>query len=314
LIPLRFLLNWKYQGPNAPFLLAQDRGWFRDAGLDVRFDIGEGSSAIPPALAAGTCDAGFGDLNALIELKAKDPAADATTVFNIYSRAPMCVVSLKDRALTVPAQLAGRRLCSPPFDTGFRMFPAFARAAGLDPATVTLVPGTPAERDQRLLKGEVDGAMGFDATIMFAMRALGHAPDEFAVLYYGDHGFDVYSSAVMVAPSFARRHPAAVRGLLAAINRAWLEALRDPGPAVAAVLARDPALDGGIVRDHLRWVLEHQLVTDESRRLGLGAMDPARITRNATMLMEAFGLPAAPDAAALYDASFLPPAAERALA
>lgn len=313
MIPLRFLLNWKFQGPNAPFLLAQDRGWFRAAGLDVRFDIGEGSSAIPPALAAGACDAGFGDFNALVELKAKDPATDATTVFNIYSRAPMCVVTLKDRPLTSPAQLPGKRLCSPPFDTGFRMFPAFARAAGIDPAAVTLVPGTPAERDQRLLKGEVDGAMGFDATIMFAMRALGHAPGAFNILYYGDHGLDVYSSAVMVAPSFARKHPDAVRGLLSAVNRAWLESLRDPAPAVAAVLARDPSLDAGIVREHLVWVLEHQLVTDESRRLGLGAMDAERIARNVTMLQDAFGLAAAPDAAALYDPSFLPPAAERVL-
>jgi len=306
-IPLRFLLNWKFQGPNAPFLLAEDRGWFRDAGIAVEFDIGEGSGAIPPALAAGTCDAGFGDFNALIELKAKNPDADATTVFNIYARAPMCVVSLAGRPITSPAQLPGKRLGSPPFDTGFKMFPAFAKAAGIDPATVELAPSTPAERDRRLLSGEIDGAMGFDATIMFAMRALGRTPAEFSILYYGDHGLDVYSSAVMVAPSFARKHPEAVKGLLAAINRAWLECLRDPAAAVASVLARDKSLDPAIVGDHLRWVLEHQVPTEESRRLGLGALDPVRIARNVTLLKDAFGLPASPAAETLYEPAFLPP-------
>ena len=72
--------------------------------------------------------------------------------------------------------------------------------------------------------------------------------------------------------------------------------------------------NAGIVRDHLVWVLEHQLVTDESRRLGLGAMDAARIARNVTMLKDAFGLAAAPDAASLYDPAFLPETAARALA
>ena len=42
---IRMVLNWKYQGPQGMFFLAQDRGYFKQAGLDVTMDQGNGSGA-----------------------------------------------------------------------------------------------------------------------------------------------------------------------------------------------------------------------------------------------------------------------------
>src|ERR1700748_2642772 len=64
--PIKVVLNWKYEGPQAWFFLAQDRGYFKAEGLDVQFDQGEGSGASIPKVAAGAYQAGFGDLGALI--------------------------------------------------------------------------------------------------------------------------------------------------------------------------------------------------------------------------------------------------------
>jgi NitT/TauT family transport system substrate-binding protein len=321
---VRFLLNWKFQGPNAPFLLADDAGFFKAEGLQIEFGIGEGSSAIPAEIQRGAWDAGFGDVSAQIEQHAANPASDVTTLYSIYDRAPMAVISKTARGLKTPQDLIGRTLSSPAFDTGFMMFPAFARAAGIDSAAVNRVPAAPAERDAKLIADDIDGAMGFDATLVFALRALGQNTDDYSLMYYADAGLDVYSSAVMASRSWLAKHPAAGRGLVRAINRGWLEAMKNPEAAVDAVLRRDPAANRSIVRDHLQWVIDHQVKTPSAKHLGIGAMEAARIERNIDVVMAMLRAKAGDKAgdkagtfrstvAALYDASYLPAAAERAI-
>jgi hypothetical protein len=40
---IKFTLDWKFEGPAAPFLLAIDKGYFKAEGLDVTIDTGAGS-------------------------------------------------------------------------------------------------------------------------------------------------------------------------------------------------------------------------------------------------------------------------------
>lgn len=71
---LKLILNWRYQGPQGMFFLAEDRGYFREAGLEVAIDQGEGSAAAVTKVATGAYDIGFGDINAAIALAATRPA------------------------------------------------------------------------------------------------------------------------------------------------------------------------------------------------------------------------------------------------
>src|SRR3984893_11644282 len=70
---LKFVLNWKYQGPQGIFFIAEDRGYFKSEGLDLTIDQGIGSSAPIGQVANGTYDIGFGDINALIEFAGRKP-------------------------------------------------------------------------------------------------------------------------------------------------------------------------------------------------------------------------------------------------
>ena len=69
--PLKLVLNWKYQGPQGMFFVADDKGYFKAEGLEVTLDQGNGSAAAVPLVANGTYDVGFGDINALIEFAAR---------------------------------------------------------------------------------------------------------------------------------------------------------------------------------------------------------------------------------------------------
>src|SRR5258708_9274606 len=70
---LKLVLNWKYQGPQGMFFLAEDRGYYKAEGLEVTLDQGNGSGAGGPLGANGTYDAAFGDIHAPLELAAKKP-------------------------------------------------------------------------------------------------------------------------------------------------------------------------------------------------------------------------------------------------
>ena len=85
---LKMVLNWKYQGPQGWFFLADDKGYFKAEGLEVTMDQGNGSGAAVPLVANGTYDVGFGDINALIELAAKKPDEAPVAVYVMYNRPP----------------------------------------------------------------------------------------------------------------------------------------------------------------------------------------------------------------------------------
>ena len=70
-LKVRFILNWKFQGPQAWFFLADDKGYFKQAGIDIQLDQGAGSGAAVPKVASTAYDAGFGDINAITRFAAK---------------------------------------------------------------------------------------------------------------------------------------------------------------------------------------------------------------------------------------------------
>ena len=105
---VKMVLNWKYQGPQAWFFMAQDKGYFKAEGLDVEIDQGEGSSASVTKVAAGAYQAGFGDINALINLAATRPAEAPVAVYMIYNTPPFTIVVKKDSPIKTPKDLEGK--------------------------------------------------------------------------------------------------------------------------------------------------------------------------------------------------------------
>ena len=309
---IKMVLNWKYQGPQAWFFVAQDRGYFKAEGLDVEIDQGEGSGAPVTKIASGAYTAGFGDLNALIDFAAKRPAEAPVAVYMIYNTPPFTIAVKKDSPIKTPKDFEGKTVGGPANDGALKLFPAFAKTAKFDASKVNITNMAPNLREQMLKSGQVDGIFGFINTIWFSAKLVGLDPEkDLRFIHYSSHGMDLYSNAVLFSRAFAKENPKAVQGFVKALNRAIVDVLANPEMGMDAVMKREPLLKRELEKERLVATLKEEMSHPEIAKIGLGDVDPDRLKRAISLVVEANGLPRLPAPDEVFDRSFLPPRAER---
>jgi NitT/TauT family transport system substrate-binding protein len=306
-VKVRFVLNWKYQGPQAWFFLAQDKGYFKAEGLDVQMDQGEGSGAAVTRVASKAYDIGFGDINALTVFAAQHPEDAPKAVFMMYGVSPFSIYSLKSKNITSPKQLEGKTLGAPVDDAPFKLFPAFAKATGIDASKVTWKHMQPSLREQMLVRGDVDAISGYVNTVWFSLRKIYPNPgDKVNIMKYSDYGLDLYSNAIIVSKEFMQAHPDAVAGFLRAIAKGFQDVLADPATAVEAALKRQPLLDRQIELENLIATVNVEMLSEESKRIGIGDVDDAHLKKGIGIVVDAYGLKRTPAPDEVFTRQFLP--------
>src|SRR5581483_2817338 len=184
---IKLVLNWKYQGPQGMFFLADDRGYFKQEGLEVTLDQGNGSGAAVPLVANGTYDAGFGDVNALIEFAAKKPEEAPIAVYVMFNQPPFTIAVKSGSPIKTPKDLEGKTIGGAANDGALKLFPAFCSIAKIDCSKVNITNMQPNLREQMLMQGQVDGVFGFVNTIRFSAKLMGVDPEkQIRWINYGD--------------------------------------------------------------------------------------------------------------------------------
>src|ERR1700741_2814926 len=137
--PIKFSLDFKFEGPSAPFVVAIDKGYFKAEGLDVTIDTAGGSLEPINRVASGTSDMGFGDINSLIKFRDANPGTPTKAVFMVYNKPAFSIVGRKSRGVSAPKDLEGKKLGAPPPDGAYAQWPIFTQANGIDASKVQIV-------------------------------------------------------------------------------------------------------------------------------------------------------------------------------
>jgi NitT/TauT family transport system substrate-binding protein len=309
---LRLVLNWKYQGPQGFFFLAEDNGHFKAEGLDVTIDQGDGSAAAVPRVASGAYDIGFGDINALIEFAARKPNEAPIAVYLMYNRPPFTVAVKAASAIKQPKDFEGKTLGGAANDGALKLFPAFVKIAGIDPSKIRITNFQPNLREQMLMRDQVQGVFGYVNTIRFSAKLIGVDPDkEIRFINYGDYGMDLYSNAIIVSQKLVKENPQAVKGFLRAMNKGLVDSLKDPKAAVAAVVKREPLIKSDVELERFYATIQDEMNHPEIAKIGLGDIDAARMKKAIDILVGADQLPRIPELSQIFTSDFLPPKDER---
>ena len=306
---IRLLLNSGFSGPHAWFFLAQERGYFRDAGLGIEFIAGGGAAAVVPLIGRDGFDAGFGDLNALAERAAYEPGCAPIAVFAMFNAAPFTIAVRADSAMHRAADLAGCTIAGHAQDAALRLFPALADAAGIAVESVTVMPSSAGLGEQvrdLLLGGRVDGVFGFVNTIVAALAPMGIDPARLRFINYADVLPDLYSNSLMVSRDLIARAPDHVRALVHGLNRGVTDTLADLDAGIEAVFRAAPALDRAVQRQRLVGTLNAEMAHPERARIGIGDVDDARLARAIALLARCGGWPRVPDPGEVFSRAYLP--------
>jgi NitT/TauT family transport system substrate-binding protein len=308
----KMILNWRYQGPQSWFFQAQDMGFLAAEGVELEIDQGEGSAAAITKVATGAYDVGFGDMNALIDLVSKKPDEAPVAVYAMFNNPPFTIAVRADGPIRTPKDLEGKTIGGPANDAALKLFPAFAKLAGIDASKVTITNMAPNLREQMLQRGQVDGVFGFVNTITFSAMLAGiDVAKDFRFLNYVNHGMDLYSNTLVVSRKLAKDNPKAVSGIVRAFNKGLAETLKDFDKAVDAVAKREPLIKRDIEKARLIATLKSEMSHADTARIGIGDVDDARFKRAIAIVAEANQLPRIPAPDEVFSRAFLPPAGER---
>ncbi|MGX9963205.1 ABC transporter substrate-binding protein [Roseomonas sp. F4] len=310
---LRFTLDWALQGPNSYALLGREKGFFRAEGIDLALSRGFGSGRVPVDIAAGTFEMGQADINPTLKFMAENPNAGLVVVAIAADRNGMCVTVREDGPIRTPKELEGRSLAAPQEDAGRQLFPVFASRAGFDAAKVGWQTVRAELREPMLVQRRADGITGIVTSTALSLKALGMDLPQQRIMFYRDHGLDLYSTCYLTTRAYAAQHPEVVRSAVRALFRSLAYAWHHAEEGIAVLKQQEPLTDAAIELERYRFNAAQHLITDNVRQNGFSNVDPARLARGITAVEEAFGLPQRLTPADVYTEDYLPPRAQRLL-
>ena len=308
--PIKFLLDWRFEGPSALFLQPAAKGYFKQAGLDVSIDAGNGSGAAVQRVASGTYDMGFADMASLMEFHANnlDAPNKPVAVMVVYNNTPAAVLALKKSGIQTAADLSGKKLGAPVFDAGRKAFPTFAQANKVD--NVTWVSMDPPLRETMLVRGDVDAITGFTFTSLLNIEARGIKTEDITLLQYADHGVKHYGNVIIATPKLIQENPEAIKKFLSAFAKGAKEVLAQPAEAVQSVKARDGIANVAMETRRLQLAIDTVVNSPDARKEGFGRLDSSRLRLMASEISQAYATKTPIDPSVVWNDGFLPPAAE----
>ena len=304
--PIKFQLDWRFEGPAALFLTPAAKGYFKDAKLDVVVDAGNGSGGTVTRVASGAYDMGFADLAALMEFHANNPDAPnkPVAVMMVYNDTPASVMALKKSGIKTVADLNGKKLGAPVFDAGRRAFPIFAKANNITGVQWTAM--DPPLRETMLVRGDVDAITGFTFTSLLNLEARGVKAEDVIVLPYPAHGVKLYGNVIIASPKMIKENPAAVKAFLVAFAKGAKEVIADPAAAIAHVKARDGIINVALETRRLQLAIDTAINSPNARVEGFGEISGPRLSLMASQVSDAFNTKTRVDPLAVWNGTLLP--------
>lgn len=308
-----FALDWKFEGPAAPYFVAIDKGHFEAANLSVEIAAGQGSLDAIPKVATGAFPVGFADINSLIKFLDQNPGAPVTAVMMIYDKPPFAIIGRKSLGVETPKDLEGKVLGAPPPDGAWAQFPAFAIANDLNVDAITVEPVGFPTREPMLAEGNVAAITGFSFSSYLNLVRLGVPEDDISTILMADHGVALYGNAIIANTDFAAANPEILTGFLGAIAAGWKDAIADPDAAIASLIERNPAADAELEKRRLQLSIDANVATEFALANGMGGIDADRMAKAIEQIAQTYEFQNETDASLYFTDAYLPDASLRML-
>ncbi|MDX2230949.1 MAG: ABC transporter substrate-binding protein [Leptolyngbyaceae cyanobacterium bins.349] len=305
---VRVQLSFLKQSLDAPLIVAINKGYFAEEGLNVTYERGFGNADTISKLGTGKFDLAFSDMYNAMDFNDKNPNDKIIAVAITQNKAPFAVLSFKDK-IQAPKDLNGKKMGAPAGDGPRKLFPLFAEEVGVDPNSIEWTTMEPKLRETFLLQGKVDAISGFSTSALPSLLKGGKKMEDINVFYYTENGLDFYGNAILTKEAFAKQNPDVVKAFVRAYFRGLQDVLKDPSAGLDAVIASDDSklMDREAERVRLEIALRDLYITPEVEKNGLGGLDEKRMAKTIEQTIAGFNLKGAPTVDDIFTDEFLPP-------
>ncbi|HEX7435309.1 MAG TPA: ABC transporter substrate-binding protein [Caldimonas sp.] len=294
-----FILNWVPGGDHAPYYYAKKMGWYKDAGIDLNLEPGKGSAVAVQKVAAGANPVGLADMPNALTLRGK--GADTVGVFNVYANSPQGLYWLKSSGIKTVKDLAGKKIGNPAGDGARTIWPALAKANGMDANSVTWVNIDANSKLAALKAKSIDATTSFYNIHHIFQRELG---DDMGFVAWKDAGLNTYGNTVIVNGDYLKKNKPVIAAFVKVTQRAFAACVAAPNPCVQALIDANGALQ--FDNELQNWKLVEVLMSDKySKGTALGILDDARMASDYDLVKTYIGLDAPYDVKTAYTNEFL---------
>jgi NitT/TauT family transport system substrate-binding protein len=291
-------------GRDAYVYVAIERGYFRDAGFEVKVVPGTGSVDNIKLVAAGRLDYSPVDIGALAVTRANE-GLPTKVVSVVHQNTMSAIFTLEESNIAQPQQLQGKTLADSPASTVRILFPLYARKAGIDPSGVRWRDAAPPALPALLATKQVDGIGQFSAGLPLVSRAAGGR--KIRSFKYSRYLPGLLGIGVIASDDKIRRSPAEVRSFVRALNRGLQWSLDNPGRAGAILHQYVPLADPAVAAQELRIMKFFSTNrTTRTRGYGLGYIDTAKMAATISVIRNGFRIAKPLPARDLYSGVAVP--------
>lgn len=289
---------------HAGMAIAETQGWYDEAGIDVSFGTGTGSTPTAQQVAGGSDDIAFTSADAVSRVNAQ--GGDLKMFSNILPDAGNCLMVKADSGITGPEQMEGRTIGDAAGFITLQVMPALWNAVGVEASSVNVITVDPASRVQAWLSGQYEGlpSFVFGEPITASMRF--QQDNECFML--SDYGVQLVGFGLVATSSLLEDRPDAVQAFTDMSMRGYEYAFENPQEAAAAIrelagndpnLAPEPEIIAAIE------ALIPLARTDADAGQSYGYNSPERWSTMIATMQEFAELDPSLDAATLYTNEFI---------
>ena len=219
-LPMGYIPNIQY----APFYTAVDRGYFKDAGIEIEFDY---STETDAAALVGANTLQFSVVSGEQVLMARAKGLPLVYVAAWYQKYPVSIVSMADQNISTPSDLRGRKIGLPGlYGANYIGLRAMLYAAGMQESDLTL-DSIGYAQVEALTAGREQAVVGYAANEPVVLRSKGYAVKELRVADY----VQLASNGVITNEATIAQHPELVRAFVAALLHRLQDTITDPDAA-----------------------------------------------------------------------------------
>jgi NitT/TauT family transport system substrate-binding protein len=294
-----FILNWVPGGDHAPYYYAKKQGWYAKEGIELNLEPGKGSALATQKVGAGANPVGLADMGGVLVAKGK--GAPNVAVFNVYANSPQGLYWLKSSGIKGIKDFPGKKIGNPAADGARTMWPALAKANGIDPKSVTWVNIDANAKLSALKAKSIDVTTSFYNLHHVFKRELG---EDMGFLAWRDIGLNPYGNSVIVNADYLKKNKPTVAKFVRVTQRAFAHCAKEPKPCVQALIDANGALS--FDNELVNWELVEVLMSDKiSQTVALGWHDDARMQADYALVRDYVGIDKPFDVKTTYTNEFL---------